>query len=169
MSKMQKITGRFLLAGIVAALACSIGSILSLVGCNAPGKASSKDADAIKLAIAARCVDTLADSVNFGLPPEVCVFDSAKSHRLIAVPDWFIDEVGRKGIRVARTPEHPDLGVGAAVISIDLANISGSRDQKTTVEIFEYWNFSRKFLHDFGVSVKDGKIQEVVLLRSSEI
>jgi hypothetical protein len=114
----------------------------------------------------ARCVQTLVDS--FKCPPEIIVwiFESPSSPSLVLPPDWFLKKIDRRKVRLGETTE---MKLGASIVTIYLNKLDVSSDGRKMVYFTEVYSFSEKFLHEFSVSLDQGRIKRIPLERSIEL
>ena len=155
---------KFLQAGTAAVLACSLVALST--GCIAAQTTPSQDQERLKFLVAAQCVRALVDS--FEQPPEIIVriVESTSSPSVVSPPDWFLREVDRHNVRLGGTA---DAGAGTSMVAIYLNRIDVSSDGRRIASFTEVHSLSEKFLHEFSVSLDQGRIKQVSLERSLEL
>lgn len=157
---MRSIMAKFFRAGIAAVLICSLSACAADLG-SAP-----ESTKPVKFAIAAHCLRVLSDS--FEQPPEIIVqfFESTSHATEVSAPVWFLEEVRRKNVRLGS--EH-DAKSGISVVAIYLDRIETPESGEVVISFSEVSSLSEKFLHEFGVSMTEGDVKKVVLLRTTKL
>lgn len=161
---MRLIMAKFLQAGIAAVLACSF--CLLSPACAAKPVGALQCGERVKFEIIAHCLQALSDS--FEKPPEIVVvlYKSTSAASPVAAPNWFLNEVDRKNIRVG---SERDAKPGISFVGIYLDRVEAAESGEIILSFTEVYSLSEKFLHEFVVSMTSGSVEKVVLVRTTKL
>jgi len=160
--------GKYSLAGIVVALACSFLAFL-VAACAQTRSVPAKDETSRKLLVVAGCARALSDSFR-SQPPEIVVYiyDDTSTRRRISVPNWFLTEVGRKNVHIGRG-KIGETGPGISILAVYLNRVELATDGTRNISINEVHSLSDKYLHEFSVLFSDGNPERVWLAGSTRL
>ena len=157
----------YLKVGIVAVLACSLSSCLSIA------EKSAMPLDPIertKLEIAAACVREFLNSMEAFPDLYVGVYRTSMDRRSkVELEEELIRILGKERVYAWDSGKDQGLGVGVSVMAINLERVKIIENGSFHFEISEHFNFSEKYLHEFRISSKEGEIESVELLFSTEL
>ena len=151
--------------GIAVLSACS-ALAFAVCGCAISNHQIVGNDDHARLHVVAHCLQAFSDSFEHPPRTNVTIFSSRAKRNAIVPPPWFHSLVNRKNVRF---PEAEKIERGSSSVAIYLDEIELVADGEVSLEFLEVYSFSLKFVHEFTVTFKAGRVEEVSLVRTIEL